>query len=255
MFKELKPFLLGLGIALACASQARADVAFDAATEFSAGTTTRAVSHTPVGTPAGAWVLMNVIGGLDELGACDYGGVNMPEQAGSPVVKTTGETGTVHVYFLGAGIPTGAQTVTCVATGTTLTKSGYVYTVTSAGPNTEVVDVDCSISSDSLDDPSVTLSVSGRTSTAAIAMVSGIDATANVSADTGWTVFDENGIGGTQVAASYRLTTPQATDIAAGYLTSAADDAVMCALAVSEVVAGTSLTCRFLTLLGVTACR
>lgn len=209
-------------------------VAFDAFTQSAGGTGNQVWTHTPVGTPRAIIVGVFQIGsGTDQVTSVTYGTETMTEVTGSPNLKGTGEAMASYLYFLGSNIPTGNQTVTVTVSGAAV-KGGTAISLTGAA-DTEIVDVDATINSDSQADPSVTLSLGGRTSFASIGFVSGQDAITGITPLTGWTSRSE-GDGGLEVVGTYTYDTIGSTDVTAGW-TQTADDAVAMAIAVSEVVA------------------
>src|SRR3990167_3486070 len=115
-------------------------VAFDAAVEFQDSTPADPMewTHTPVGTPRGVVVLINQRASIaDTVVGVTYGGVAMTRvqfAAGSGPEAVSN-----FCYFLGASIPTGAQTVSVDLTGTTTDYHSESITVTADG-DTEVVD-------------------------------------------------------------------------------------------------------------------
>src|SRR5690348_5790420 len=93
-------------------------VAFDASSESHTGTTgsTNQASfswtHTPVGTPKGVLIfLINLDSATGVNPSITYGGVAVPAVTGGVDADTAGEAGRCAAFFLGSGIPTGAQTV------------------------------------------------------------------------------------------------------------------------------------------------
>jgi hypothetical protein len=91
-------------------------VAYDAATDIAVqaqATNPIEFTHTPAGTPRGVLLfLVNQGAGTSDLfGAVTYGGVSMTAVSGARAVDTGGEPGQTKAYFLGASVPTGAQTV------------------------------------------------------------------------------------------------------------------------------------------------
>lgn len=92
-------------------------VAFDTASESHGGTTgsTNEASfewtHTPVGTPKAVLVFIRCNDTPDPVTAVSYGGVALSKPPGTYAEDTAGEPGTMQAWFLGSGIPTGAQTV------------------------------------------------------------------------------------------------------------------------------------------------
>lgn len=206
-------------------------VAFDARSASGAQSGNMSFTHTPVGTPRGVSVKIAQAGGSgDEVIAVTYGGAPMTRSAFNPL--TSGETGAVYLYFLGAGIPTGAQTVAVTVTGTGSTKRAEVWSLTGAR-DTEIVDVDATINSTSLVDPSVTLQLLGRASFCGIVLFSGHDAVTGITPLAGWTARQEGDFGAV-VCGMYSYDTVAAVDVTAGW-TQAANDAAAIAFAVSEV--------------------
>jgi hypothetical protein len=208
-------------------------------------------NHTPVGTPRAILLYIIQAGdGVDQVGACTYGGVSMTEVTGSPVLKTTGEAAATYAYFLGASVPTGAQDASCSAT-TNDPKRMRVVSITGAA-NMEVVDSDsAAFNSDSATDPTATLSLSGRTSFASIGFFSGgVDVT-TITPFMGWTARDEID-SGVSVLGVYTYDTVSTVDVSAG-VTQTTEDIVGIAVAVAETAAA-SKTCPGL-LLGFAGCK
>jgi hypothetical protein len=110
------------------------DIAFDAFSQHSAAVGGNfSFTHTPVGTPAGVYVIVtDGFDDTDRVTSVTYGGVTMSENPSSPFNDAAGESGTVHLYYLHESIPTGPQTVQVNETGggashaacITITKSG-----------------------------------------------------------------------------------------------------------------------------------
>lgn len=91
-------------------------VAHDAATALGAAFATTpdpyTFTHTPVGTPRGILLLVaHANTATDDFVSATYGGVPMTEVTGSKATDTVTQPGLVKAFFLGSGIPTGAQTV------------------------------------------------------------------------------------------------------------------------------------------------
>jgi hypothetical protein len=110
-------------------------VAHDAQTQTAAISTAATIdtTHTPVGTPKGAVVMIVQSGGTtDEVSGVTYGGQAMTRVRKQDRSGSSLELGAVYVYFLGTGLPTGAQTVGITSTGT-LPKRAVVSTVTADG--------------------------------------------------------------------------------------------------------------------------
>lgn len=162
-----------------------------------------------------------------------HGTNNLVEIAGSPITKGTGETAYVSAWFLGSGIETGNQTVSATVGGT----GQYLLAGSVLGGDTdlEIVDSDLTINSDSQADPSVTLSLAGRTCFCSIALFSGQGAPSGITPLTDWTNVIEFDAGN-QVLAYYRYNTIDTADVTAGW-TQTADDALAIAVAIAEVEA------------------
>jgi hypothetical protein len=204
-------------------------IAFDAFAVGATGTTNRSWTHTPVGTPRAALAVILNLNGENPSTAATYGGVAMTKAAGAPVVKATGEVGAVDIWFLGANVPTGAQTVEITVNGSG-TKAPRSYTLT-AGTDTYVVDT-AAFNSDSLENPSDTLALGGIVSWAMVAFLSGQDDVTGITPLANWTA-DNEADPGTVTAGCYRYDTVAGTDITAGW-TQAAEDAIGLAVAVAE---------------------
>lgn len=204
-------------------------IAFDAVSHSTAAVANNfSFTHTPVGTPRGVMVFIaQNANGTDDVTGVTYGGVTMARVGVS--LHSTGETGAVYIYFLGASIPTGAQTVSVTA-GSSL-KDGHCVSVTGA-TNLYVVDSDFTIASDSQANPSVTLSLLGRSSFCAIVGHSGQNAVSGITPLTNWTSRDEYDWG-QQTSLVYTYDTVGTADVTAGW-TQSADDATLGAIAIRE---------------------
>jgi hypothetical protein len=208
-------------------------VAFDAATNVAAGTGNLSWTHTPVGTPKGIVVfIVQNAGATDEVTSVTYGGVAMTEITGSPVLHSTGESGAVYAYFLGTGIPTGGQTVAVTVNATGSSKRAVAFSVTAATSRTKVQTQDATINSDSLANPSVTLSLSSVSCWCAIGFHSGQNQPAGITPLASWTGYLEHDFGN-QNAGFYRYDTVGTANVTAGW-TQTAEDAVMIAVAIAE---------------------
>lgn len=216
-------------------AQVALDVWSNSAAEFTddaGGTWT----HTPVGTPKAVmcFVVRNA-GITDSVDGVTYGGAAMTEMTGSPNIHDGAKDGVVHSFFKGSDIATGAQTVAVDVNAAVAHRAGC--TTLTATANTEIVDVDATIHADGLANPSVTLSLAGRTSFVMLGAFSGQNTASNITPLTGWTSRLENDFGANN-AVFYTYDTIGTTDVTAGY-TAAAETAVMIAVAVSEVTAST----------------
>lgn len=217
-------------------------IAFDAVSNVAAGTGNLSWTHTPVGTPRGVLVLVvqnALTTPAEDVGTVTYGGTSMTEVALSPVEKYTGEGGVVHGFFLGASIPTGAQTVAVnIGGGGGESRRAVAITLT-ASQDTSIVDTSA-LTQDTGANPSVTLSLGGVSSFCAIAFHSGQGAVTGITPLTGWTSRLEHDFGA-QVGGWYTYDTIGTADVTAGY-TATTEDAVLLAVAVRENAAGGSAT-------------
>jgi hypothetical protein len=208
-------------------------IAFDAVSNCTTEAIAPSWTHTPVGTPRGVLVYIDTeFLSTDVVSGDTYGGVAMTEVSGSPLLKATGEIAGTYCYFLGASIPTGAQTV--AVTNTTQNAWARCVTVTGAA-DIEVVDT-TTVSADSGADPSGTLSLGGRTCYAVMGGMSGIGDPANITPVTGWTSRDEYDFGAF-LAFMYTKDATDTADITFS-LTMGTDDINMIGVAISEIVGG-----------------
>lgn len=214
------------------ASPAWAVVAFDAFSKSSTGTGTLSWTHTPVGTPKAVIVSVPYWNSFaDEVTSVTYGGQAMTQIAGcSPLLLDSTEDVSNHAFFLGASVPTGAQTVEVTVSGAT-TKIGYAVTLT-AGDDTEVVDCK-TVTGQNIEDPTVSLTLDGRTSFAMVSVASGVnDVVTTCGPFTGWTSRDETdvGLGGMM---AYTFDTVGSTNVEAGF-DCTSNRVALIAVAVSE---------------------
>lgn len=207
----------------------------DAFTAGNATDTTVTVSHTPTGTPRGVIVFAVLDGnGAGQMTGCTYGGTSMTAVTGSPNLKTTGEDCEVACWFLGSSVPTGTQDAV-ISVDFALPVYVGIYTLTANG-DVEVIDTDVTINADELENPSSTLSLSGRTCFAAQGFFSGQGNIGNITELTDWTADQEDALTG-QVAGFYSYDTIGSSDVTMGW-TQTTDDAVAIGIAVSEIASG-----------------
>lgn len=200
-------------------------------------------THTPTGTPRGVTIYVYGDEGTDDVTTVTYGGVTVPEVSGSPLLHTGGEICAVHAFHLGAGIPTGPQTVAIgYRSGGTSFHNADCVTETAAA-DTAVEDTK-TVNSNSLANPSATL-VIDENSFILEGIFSGQDAVGGITPLAGWTSQREIDWG-TQTSGLYTKDANAAVNTAAGW-TQTADDAIMIAIAVKESSSGTTLTMPLLT--------
>lgn len=213
-------------------------VAFDAFTVGTPGTGNLTHNHASVGTPRGvtAWVVQ-IGSAADQVSGLTFGGTAATRHSFVPHTGGgDGDVGAVYCYKLNASIPTGTQACATTVTGSA-TKVVYCTTVTAAA-DTEIVDTE-TWDTNSVLDPSGTLSLSGRTCWVGMGGASGRGGSGEVTPLSGWTSRNELSTG-SQVGFCYTYDTVGSTDVTVG-ATQAADDFWAIAVAVSEV-SGTSYT-------------
>jgi hypothetical protein len=212
-------------------------VAFDAATN---GTSAAGFTHTPVGTPRGILVMVRQITASDQVTGVTYGGSALSEVALSPLLASGAEGGSLHGYFLGSSVPTGAQT--CTVTVATGTARATCYSLTAAD-DTEVVNTNTIdfLADGSAGDVTGTLTLSGRTCFVAEAGWSATTANADNTPLTGWTSQSEQDEG-SETNFGYYYNTVGSTDVTFGYTSGTDSDAAVLAVAVSEVAGGSTYT-------------
>lgn len=206
-------------------------VAYDAFSSSATSTGTISLTHTPVGTPRAVIVFATENqSSSDEIVSATYGGVAMTEVANTPLISLNGQDVAMYCFFLGTGIPTGAKTVTVLAT-TGTTKIVGVITLTGA-KDTSVVDMDKTIDSASLENPSCTLQAGGKSVFCCISLSSGENDPTKITPLASWTSRVETDYGAT-MSGIYTYDTIGTADVTAGW-TQLANDAFAIALAVSE---------------------
>lgn len=207
-------------------------VAFDAQTMGPTFTTTspNTFLHTPVGTPRGVVVCVTLSVAADTVSAVTYGGVAMSQILN--ISDAGGEGGRAYVFFLGASVPTGAQTVSIAHSGGAFNKAGSAVTATAAA-DTEIGDSDSQ--SGPIDDPSITLTTT-PVSLRVGAIHTGLNALADFTETAGFT-----NIGGYsnnfRSAKHSRETTPASGAVNYGFTTPNASDLDLVGVAVQEVAA------------------
>ena len=225
---------------------------FDAsAAQLTLQTASFSWTHTPVGTPKGiiVWVGHNVAADASEdVTGIKYGGVSMIKGAGTPQHLTGAEDVTNYIYYLGSGIPTGAQTVEVTISGTE-EYIGVSVSVTAAGDTTENT-TDVTLSATSGANPSATFALGSVTSFVVQGWMSGQNNLGAVTEFSGWAADakQEKDWGG-RVMGFWTYDTVGSSDVTIGF-TAADDDYNIFAFALKEVAAGGAES-KALTLLGV----
>jgi len=211
-------------------------VGFDAFTSIAITTATLTATHTPVGTPKS--VLIYVVGNSSNangLGTVDYGGTTVPIVGSSPVINA-GEGGNVYSYFLGSGIPAGAQTVT-INTAAVGASSKFAGIITLTALQNTTINSIKTLSSNTITSPMLTLTLSGSASFCSIGFWSGLNAVGDTSPPNSWTNRVENDFGN-QIGGIYTYNTIGTVDVnSAGYVSTGGDDAAMMAISITELPA------------------
>jgi len=207
-------------------------VAYDATSApgtFSEDTTPLTWTHTPVGTPAGVVILNH--GWITAADTVTYGGVAATEMASSPLEESgTGENTVASAWFLGASLPTGAQTVSVGGGNVVLEPSAITFTAAAD----MVVQDDLTYEADSTNAPSGTLSLGGNECYCGITWRSGENNPGSVSPGSGWTQRMESDIG-SQSIGDYTYDTIGTSDVdISGSMTQSNDDLSLIAWAITE---------------------
>ena len=192
-------------------------------------------THTPVGTPRGVIVMVVCFptdGGVDLVSGVTYGGVAMTRIQAA--WDTATEEGCAYLYFLGSGIPTGAQTVAIqeVDNGVVFPKKVAVAVTVTAATTTTVVAASAKVENDTAN-PSATLTANGASGMAFAAMFSGLGSAATAAA--GCTMIDSHNYdsAGLRYADWVRVTSASTSNQTVGF-TSASDDVGFVAALITE---------------------
>lgn len=210
----------------------------DAFLESTTFTTTspKTFTFTPVGTPRAILLGVAYPSVDDEInGAVTYGGVAMARVA---LATTTAgdEDGSSVLYFLGAGIPTGAQTVSIAHSGAATAKWPICQSMT-ADADTEIV-VSGTVATETAN-PSVVLDTGATSSLRTAILYSGTTQPGNATVLTG---MEANSAAMSHdfgaVTAFLGMQSTAATGSFTIGWTISIDDAAMVAAAVQEIAAG-----------------
>lgn len=197
-------------------------------------------THTPTGTPKGVVVaITQPLGSTDEVSAVTYGGVALSRVRST--ARTTTEAMRVYLYFLGSGIPTGAQTVSVTSTGTTA-KQGHCFTMTTTDGSDTVVDADNGSDLGIIANPSLTVTHSGTLNSWVGYGIHGYggaavpNLTASAARQANLTLGFGHDPGAATAETYYRTGAAAASSSTYGYTTLASDDQVIAALVVKPLV-------------------
>jgi hypothetical protein len=208
-------------------------VSVDAATENVRTGTTSPQTFSHAGAASGVkGVVLAIVHGTsstDHVTAASYGGVPLVRKQRN--VDTATEPGAAELWFLGAGVPQGTQTVSYTPGSTT--DDIHAVAITLLGSDDlEVVDQDGI--DNNVADPSVTLQYSGRTCMAFGALYGGGAAPSSFTPNANCATVHDHDLGAFY-SEIIRQTTPGSADFTIGG-TAATDDVAFSAIAVSEVV-------------------
>lgn len=212
-------------------------VAFDAATtSFRAASAGDpwAFNHTPSGTPRGVVLCYaQQLAETDFVSSVTYGGVAM-----TPVVAAengAGDEGRAAIFFLGASVPTGTQSVSIDLTSNINRPQQFALISLTGDDDLEVIDFD-SVASSSLDDPSLTMNHGARTAMAIGALFQGAGAVSSITPAGSMSQIVEVDFG-SDVAGIYYQTTPDDGDYAYTITTNSAQSVAMAVASIAEVEA------------------
>lgn len=235
-----------------CAVPSFAQIAHDASSTSTCGSgggcntaSTFSHTHTPVGTPRGVAVSVHHLGdSTDDISACTYGGVAMAKICFAQ--DTTTAPGSATMFFLGASIPTGAQTVECTDDDTTTSTKQLAATTVTAGANTETAGSDtCEVNGD-VDDPSCTVTGIPGASYAFGGFYSGQGVPANITAGTGFTIRSQVDFGADSAHWETSTSEQASGDQVIAFTTATALDVALCGMAIQQVVSAGSARRRII---------
>jgi hypothetical protein len=198
-------------------------------------------THTPVGTPKGVGVWVFTCNGTADLvTSVTYGGVNVPAVTGGRAVDSAGETGCCEFFFLGSGLPTGAQTIVVNRSNNGNFIGASAVTVT-AGADTELTGAPVLITADTAN-PAATVGTAGVQSQGYVGTRYGGSSS---TAGAGCTLLNStrpSNSTGVSWATARETTSPGATGTKSVGFTHALDDQAFVAIAIREVAGGGGTT-------------
>jgi hypothetical protein len=168
----------------------------------------------------------------DHISAVSYGGSALTRIQRN--TDTATEPGAAELWFLGASVPQGTQTVSATC-GTTTDDIHFVSITLLAADDTEVIDFDGV--SENVANPSVTLQYAGRSAMAFAALYGGGADGGSFTPNANCTTVHDHDLGAFY-SEVIRQTTAGTADFAIGG-TSSSDDVAFAAMAVAEVVGST----------------
>lgn len=190
-------------------------------------------THTPVGTPRAVVVtIINRASNTDWVVGITYGGVALTRV--TRATDSVSEAGAADLWFLGSGIPTGAQTVSADLSSATTEDLDFCSITFTAALDTKVV-ASAAVNDDQTN-PQATLPYASRLCQAVCALFGGANTVASYTSLASQTRLVGTAFG-TTCALVDRQTSPGTANFTIGY-TAALEDAAFVAAAVSEVVLG-----------------
>jgi hypothetical protein len=203
-------------------------IAHDATSTLASGTGTRSWTHTPVGTPAGAVVVVSG-GAVDETSDVTYGGVSM--ERAYTAANTGGESGTTSCWYLNTP-GTGGKTVEIVRSGSTA-YIAQATTATSATGYSKILTGN-TYTSTSTSSAGFTLTLDSTASLIVGGIYSGENALSSITANpTNWTTSIEVDFGNF-VSRIGRISVINTGASQAFTFTQSSDDAAVAAIAIKE---------------------
>lgn len=205
----------------------------DSETTGTANPTTH--THTPNDTPAGVVVtIVHSQSALDIVTGVTYGGVAMTRIA---TAQTPNDDGQSYLYFLGSGIPTGAQTVS-VARSEATTLIHVVCSTISGDGDTEVIDFDTEVGNAAAPDPQDNLAYAGRSALTYGATYHGSTTAQPLTEFAGMVRIHDHGlISGNDQSVHSRSFNPQTDDFTFGYTANTKEQFAMVTAAIALVAA------------------
>jgi hypothetical protein len=208
-------------------------IAYDAVSSGS-GTSSFSWTHTPVGTPKGVFVFVQVNASTSttHVSGVTYGGVAMTQQ--QVAVDSVGETGTCFGFFLGSSIPTGAQTVAVTVADGSKSEFADAITVTAAA-DTRLAGTGSGKVEGDIADPSVTITGISGASYGAAGLFSGQNTVPAITAGTGQTMRNQQDFGTTTTSVESSTSEQASGDLTMAF-TVAIEDVAMVAIAIEEAI-------------------
>jgi hypothetical protein len=163
----------------------------------------------------------------DLITSVTYGGVAMTRV--NTAKDTVDEPGGSYCYFLGSGIPTGAQTVSIDHTATTTTKIAVCITITA---DSDTIVAASGIVENNVADPSVALDSGADVAIRYACLWSGNTSPTNLAVFAAFTEMSNHDFG-VNCGEIERETTPSSGSVTAGW-TVASEDVGLVALAIKE---------------------